>query len=64
LVYVHSFRLILKDATVSFRIRKMLMEKCAIFIIILGNDRLVWAIAFLGFPDYRIFMGWDCQPHA
>jgi hypothetical protein len=24
----------------------------------------LWALAFLGFPDNRIFRGWGCQPHT
>jgi hypothetical protein len=30
----------------------------------LWHDSPLWAIAYLGFPDNRIFMGWGCQPHA
>jgi hypothetical protein len=30
----------------------------------LWHDSLLWAVAFLGFPDNRIFTGWGCQPHA
>jgi hypothetical protein len=30
----------------------------------LWHESPLWAIAFLGFPDNRIFMGWGCQPHA
>jgi hypothetical protein len=28
------------------------------------HDSPLWAIAFPGFPDNRIFTGWGCQPHA